>query len=577
MGQPSTYGTYVHLYINGLYWGLYNVHERPDEKFLSAHLGGNREDWDVINTGEIINGDSAAWNTVINMANHADLSKPESYERIQQYVDLENLIDTMLLYHYSGDLDWIGNNKNWYACRKREAGAGFLFFTWDAEACFINLYDNRILQNADNTAARVFHSLQRQNKEFGLLLADRIHRHLFNDGALTPEKVSERFLSIAEQIDDAIVGESARWGDWRRDVEPTSCGATGPFELYTKYDHWIPEQERLLNDYFPFRTDLVLQWYRDLGFYPNVDAPEFNPHGGWGPNGFTLTMSGPGTIWYTLDGSDPRVSGTSEPSASLTIVAESAPKKALVPENDSIGSTWTGGNEPFNDSLWKSGTGGVGYDTGTEYDGYYSIDVGEMLIKNTTCYIRIPFHIDIEDLSNFNLLNLKVRYDDGFVAFINGEKVWETWNAPATLQWDSNAENSHDDDLAKVFESFDISSHRHRIKDGANILAIHGLNRTAGSTDFLISAELVAGTISVSDLSPTAFECIGPVVLTESTNVKARAFDGKWMPLPRRHMRLDRSCRTSASPKSCTTRRIRAIPTIRTRNSSNCETLVRQR
>ena len=41
MGQPSSHGTYVHLYINGIYWGLYNPVERPEASFASSYLGGN--------------------------------------------------------------------------------------------------------------------------------------------------------------------------------------------------------------------------------------------------------------------------------------------------------------------------------------------------------------------------------------------------------------------------------------------------------------------------------------------------------------------------------------------------------
>ena len=48
MGSLSADSTYVHLYINGLYWGLYSPAERPDDAFLAAHIGGNEEDWDII-------------------------------------------------------------------------------------------------------------------------------------------------------------------------------------------------------------------------------------------------------------------------------------------------------------------------------------------------------------------------------------------------------------------------------------------------------------------------------------------------------------------------------------------------
>ncbi len=48
MGQEDAgRGTYVHLYINGLYWGMYSPAERPDDAFVSASQGGERDDWDI--------------------------------------------------------------------------------------------------------------------------------------------------------------------------------------------------------------------------------------------------------------------------------------------------------------------------------------------------------------------------------------------------------------------------------------------------------------------------------------------------------------------------------------------------
>src|SRR5690606_24807997 len=48
MGHLAPGSTYVHLYINGLYWGLYSPAERTDDAFLASHLGGEPEDWDII-------------------------------------------------------------------------------------------------------------------------------------------------------------------------------------------------------------------------------------------------------------------------------------------------------------------------------------------------------------------------------------------------------------------------------------------------------------------------------------------------------------------------------------------------
>jgi hypothetical protein len=88
---------------------------------------------------------------------------------------------------------------------------------------------------------------------------------LTNGGALTPEKAAERYRKWAEEIRSAVVAESARWGDYRRDVHPYR---TGPYELYTRDDHWLPEIDRLLKEYFPKRTAVVAQQFREAGLYP---------------------------------------------------------------------------------------------------------------------------------------------------------------------------------------------------------------------------------------------------------------------------------------------------------------------
>ena len=48
MGGQSPHGRYVHLYLNGLYWGMYYLHERPDDTFAESYLGGDKDDYDVL-------------------------------------------------------------------------------------------------------------------------------------------------------------------------------------------------------------------------------------------------------------------------------------------------------------------------------------------------------------------------------------------------------------------------------------------------------------------------------------------------------------------------------------------------
>jgi hypothetical protein len=148
----------------------------------------------------------------------------------------------------------------------------------------------------------------------------------------------------------------------------------------------------------------------------------------------------------------------------VTLAAENATKRVIVPAfAGHIGPTWN--SDPnFDDSGWNDGvfipakTGGVGYDyTQTTYDPYISYDVEAAIYnKNDTCYIRIPFTIS-DGPSDFTKMVIRVRYDDGFIAYINGEKVAER-NAPATPLWNSDATGQHADSAAVVFEDIDIAA-----------------------------------------------------------------------------------------------------------------------
>ncbi len=294
MGGLAPNGTFVHLYINGLYWGVYNPTERPDASFMAEHLGGDKEDYDVLTQDGVMDGDNQAWNE---LGRGLLRQRPVDYNAVKEVVDITNYIDYMILNQFGGNGDWPQNN--WYVSRKREPGAKWHFHAWDTEFFFINLNENRISGLPNEGPGQIFNPL-RNNDEFRLLFADRIHRHLFNDGALSPQANIARLNTLAEPLDRAVVGESARWGDaWMNQVSPPR----------TRDDDWLPRLEVLRTVYFPQRNDIVIAQYRRVELYPQTDAPEFNQHGGTVPAGFQLSISNPGgagTVYYTTDGSDPR-------------------------------------------------------------------------------------------------------------------------------------------------------------------------------------------------------------------------------------------------------------------------------
>jgi hypothetical protein len=306
MGGLASHNRYVHLYINGLYWGIYDPTERPDASFGEAYLGGNKLDYDVVNEGELVDGSMSAYNTLLSFSG---LGAIDQYNAIKQYLDMSQFIDYMLLHFYVGHEDW-GFNKNWYTIRPKDGSRGFIYLPWDGETL---LGDPGIDRVSNPDVASGLHTKLLASAQYKLDFADHVQRHFFNGGALTPEQNVSRWQKRAREVELPIIAESARWGDYRRDVHRFS---DAPFELYTRDKQWRTEQARLLNNYFPGRTQTVLNQLRKAGLYPAVDAPAFSQSGGKIEPGFQLTMSASaGAIYYTTDGADPRVHDSGELSA----------------------------------------------------------------------------------------------------------------------------------------------------------------------------------------------------------------------------------------------------------------------
>jgi len=180
--------------------------------------------------------------------------------------------------------------------------------------------------------------------------------------------------------------------------------------------------------------------------------------------------------------------GLKQDSTLLHLVRSDAPCKWLVPTSGNLALTWT--QTGFVDTGWTSGTSGVGYDNNPDYLPLLGANVdAQMDGISTTCYARFPFTLDSP--AGLSGLFLRMKFDDGFVAYLNGTEVARE-NAPATPAWDSGASAQHDDAAAVIFEETDISSRVGLLKSGANVLAIHGLNSGVTSSDFLVLPELDA-------------------------------------------------------------------------------------
>ncbi|MDG1890779.1 MAG: lamin tail domain-containing protein [Verrucomicrobiota bacterium] len=338
MGHHTERGEFVHLYINGMYWGLYNAVERPEASYGASYYGGDKEDYDVVKveagpyTINATDGNLDDWRTLYDAA-RAGFSSDAAYQRVlgnhpdgtrnadyPVLVDVPNLIDYMLIILYGGNLDapisnFLGNTRpnNFYSIRNRLGDFGFQHFVHDAEHTLLNVNQDR---TGPYSAGSSFQHFNPQylwqklldNDAFRLKVADHIHKHMFNDGVLTREQASALFLKRKEEIDRAVVAESARWGDSKR---------SSPF---TRDKDWMGSINKVANNFIRRRTDILFNQLKRDDLYPDLDAPALNQFGGIVQDGFQLEVDkgNADRVYFTLDGSDPRLpGGGSAPGARL--------------------------------------------------------------------------------------------------------------------------------------------------------------------------------------------------------------------------------------------------------------------
>lgn len=357
MGWLSAHGIFVHLYVNGLYWGLYNLTEEVTASFAAAHLGGDDGDFDVIKGAEEIvsdghggsiaipkyaieDGDAAAFESLLAIPGAGPASDPALYDRMAGLLDIPRFIDHTLLEIYGANDDWV--NKNWRAIRRQRPGERFAFLVWDIER-MIQLRDSDSRCGsaarpdcgniADTAGVFGLHGWLKGNPDYRQAFADRVLRHLTGDGALTPGRTGARYARLAGEVDRAIVGESARWGDVfprlrtavdQEDVWESFWSRYGRNAPQLRDPQWTLERDRLLTQFFPARTAIVMQQLCDAGLYPPMVAPRLSALPDRGKS--TLVLMEPdteslrcggaravGRITFTTDGRDPRAPGSGDP------------------------------------------------------------------------------------------------------------------------------------------------------------------------------------------------------------------------------------------------------------------------
>ena len=227
------------------------------------------------------------------------------------------------------------------------------------------------------------------------------------------------------------------------------------------------------------------------------DNPNFGTLAVW--DNVLLTASSPVHV--------PLIDGTgrlSLPEESDSIIPKDADWKYLAGDNPP--GEWT--KADYKDDNWKTGPAGFGY-----RDDGIKTKLSDMRNRYSIVYLRKSFSLSEPD--KLSELGLAVKYDDAFIAYLNGREILRVGVASGSGKRASGIARHE----ADSWEYFKIDNHTAFLRPGTNVLAIEGHNEKRGSTDFCLHPYLIAVHNGKSGLDKIA----GDYTLNNITGVKLNA------------------------------------------------------
>lgn len=268
------------VYLNGEFWGIYTIRERLDHFYLEMHYGAQNNEFDYLSgIGDILEGNATDYNKLVQYLRNYDLSEKEHYNWIDSHIDLSNYIDYVILESYISNIDWPGNNLEYW----KKSGEKWKWLIIDTDASLGDPYYN-MLEHASTTEGMPF-----ENPEWSTLLFRSL---------LTNESFKERFISrylqlIEEQFSydklapmiqkyeaiyfPEIKNQTKRWGF------PASTDAFN--DAITDLHYFLKNRpcivKNQLESFFETTLDLDIcekEPIVDAGIVPNPHRGEFQIH-----------------------------------------------------------------------------------------------------------------------------------------------------------------------------------------------------------------------------------------------------------------------------------------------------------
>ncbi|MBQ7589325.1 MAG: immunoglobulin domain-containing protein [Verrucomicrobia bacterium] len=541
-GTPYSRSRYYHLYINGQYWGLYQTEERCDADYAKTYLGGKSDDWDCIKTShngyrtEASDGNMNAFTELYNIAVKQGFSGIYStnYYWIKGvdaegnkipgspvYLDEDDLMAYMLITYFTRDPDCPvavnSHANNLYGLYNRAEPSGFKWFKHDGEHSMAANRGYPVTTDLTahgwqlNTLANFnpmrLHQRLMDHPEYKMHWVDLVQKQMVNsDGALSLSNSLARWNSRQAEIDQAMIMESARWGHG-----------------YTRND-WITECNYVKDNFIVLSAGYLMKNFKSRGWFPTIDAPIFLKKSE-SDSEISLTLSGSDNVYYTTDGTDPRLVGGDINPFAVKLENQPPPPVTLI-ERGTEWQYFDNGSAPArigNASWFQNNYSHDSWKQGDARLGFGSRSVKTVLNRSpltdgspiVTAYFAKRFQVN--HANRIAGLSMELNVDDGAVVYINGTRVL-LHNIKIGYNYSTYASSDITGSEENLYHIYEIDSKC--LVEGENLIAVEVHQSSENSDDLYFDLELSTVAGEGSDI------IAGEITVAPGTVLKSRCWNG---------------------------------------------------
>ncbi len=228
------------VYLNGEYWGIHNIRERIDKYYLSDNHGVDPDSIDLLEDSlKVVEGGISNYSELLEFLSNNDLSLEENYRALEKYIDLDNFLNYMTFQIYLANVDWPGNNLQYWRPNKPDGRWRWILYDTDYSLGFQDFcdYDHNTLKFATEHdgptnpplwdsnspwSTQLLNSVL-NNNEFKQVIINKFCDNL--NSFLSPENVINVVDSLEQIYSPYMEEHISRWNmpssfyEWQRNID----------------------------------------------------------------------------------------------------------------------------------------------------------------------------------------------------------------------------------------------------------------------------------------------------------------------------------------------------------------------